>query len=698
MPFAYRILLLLVSVAILSGNVSAQQQKNSTISIKKGNKIISGQIIDEQGNPLQQAQVILKGQNDKKPAVSDSNGEFFIEVPSAFDLLGESVFLINGRSVGRNQFSYHKPSSTVSIALKKQSGGNLVELVEVFDSKNQPLAGVKLTVEGTTYLTDKNGKAVITPSDGKMPDSESKFIVEGFSISSSYYVDTEQQLFLYVKAADVAGIPSELPLDNNQSSSETSIKTDVPVLGPVVQNDSFKVYQQDFTKLLTELELQKQMLADRSNQLRSEIERILDKLSSEELSSEQKNELKGYLIKLEQQLVENDVAYEEAQEKTRGLIEQMRRTLLEKDSLNMVAEEKIQIIEADKEEAERRFRRNLAIFSVIALVLSLIAGASYMVAQRIRKQKNELARTTSLLEEKVREVKERNEEISIQHNKIEEKNKFLEKAYSEISEQKTEIERKNHQITTSIRYAESIQQVILPSEEEFGEAFGDFFIFYKPKDIVSGDFYWLHNSPARKMLAVVDCTGHGVPGAFMSLIGHNLLHQEIRRYPRITPGEMLTHLNDALRKVLKQEQKVNNDCMDVCICLFEPDSDFGFVNVTFAGAKRPLLVVKQSDKLLEEIRGDKKTVGGYKKQPHYEFTNHHLRLQSGDMLYFSTDGIADQADPDMEKFSSAQLKELIQEVAIHDMKTQNRLVEERISAYQKDAPQRDDMTLIGIQL
>ncbi len=258
------------------------------------------------------------------------------------------------------------------------------------------------------------------------------------------------------------------------------------------------------------------------------------------------------------------------------------------------------------------------------------------------------------------------------------------------------IKENNVKITDSIRYAKTIQNAILPSESEMYEAFDDYFVIFRPKDIVSGDFFWISHTPKRTLIAVVDCTGHGVPGAFMSMVGNDLLTEIVNQETKAVPFLMLEKLNKRIQEALRQKRGFNNDGMDVCLCLLENQRE-ETVQVSFTGAKRPLYYFDIDQKELAQLRGDKKSVGGIQRKKR-NFTNQTIFLQKGDLLYLSTDGIVDQPNLEGQKFGTPYFKSLLAENAIESLENQRKILEMALATHMGNAPQRDDMTVIGIQL
>lgn len=273
------------------------------------------------------------------------------------------------------------------------------------------------------------------------------------------------------------------------------------------------------------------------------------------------------------------------------------------------------------------------------------------------------------------------------------------KANQLLAEQNHKINQQNLQIKSSINYAQTIQQAILPMEDVINNDF-DIFIIYRPKDIVSGDFYWFNHRDEDQMnlLAAVDCTGHGVPGAFMSMIGNTLLNIIINEKRMTSPAEILEELNTETRTALKQDQTDNNDGMDLALCTISKNNK-GTYDINFSGAKRPLYFYKRNTKQLELVKGDRISIGGYgKSKEKISFTNHQLELAKGDMIYLCSDGIIDQNGPDRKRFGSKRLINLLSDIAEQPLNEQKEKIETELDKYKKEEEQRDDITLIGLRI
>ncbi len=315
-----------------------------------------------------------------------------------------------------------------------------------------------------------------------------------------------------------------------------------------------------------------------------------------------------------------------------------------------------------------------------------------------------------LYENLEQKVEERTEEVQLQKQEILEKNEELNQQNEEIQatadsllKANDEITNKNEHITASVRYAKTIQTATLPFEERIKKQL-DLFILFRPKDIVSGDFYWFTHLPAKdeflekNFIAAVDCTGHGVPGAFMSMIGMQLLNKIVNQDKIISPADILLELHNGIYESLKQATGQNTDGMDVCLCCIESANNQQF-KITFSGAKRPLYYFEKEKNKLSRIKGDRKTIGGkIRKNTLSHFSNKEIVLQKNDLLYLTTDGYIDQNNKERQKIGSPRLEETINNIANKSLSEQKQILETELDNWQGSEEQRDDITVIGIKL
>ena len=318
-------------------------------------------------------------------------------------------------------------------------------------------------------------------------------------------------------------------------------------------------------------------------------------------------------------------------------------------------------------------------------VLQVLAAEIVVSLDNARLYRN-LEESNLTLEEK---VKERTQVLQTMNKALLDKN-------SEIRESKKIIEEKSDNITRSIQYAQKIQAAMLPQHEKLAESLPNFFIIFKPKQIVSGDFYWFNRIDDVIFLVVADCTGHGVPGAFLSMIGHMLLNKIINEKKILSPARVLEHLHEEVRGALKQEGKTrqSNDGMDIGLCRI----DLLKRKLTYAAAKRPLYLVKaQGEKnTLVKINGDRKSIGGRQKESRRKFNEQLVDFCNGDTVFLSSDGFVDQHDVHNKKFGSAKLEAILQSVVGKDAAKQQEIIIQALACHQGNELQRDDITLLGV--
>ncbi len=296
------------------------------------------------------------------------------------------------------------------------------------------------------------------------------------------------------------------------------------------------------------------------------------------------------------------------------------------------------------------------------------------------------------------EMLAQNEEIRQQQEEIIAINDHLEIKNVELDKVLNNLEDKNLKITSSIRYAQTIQQAMLPLNKKIHLFFEEHFILYRAKDIVSGDFYWLEQQPDSKtiFLAVGDCTGHGVPGAFMSLISFSTLNDIVLKKNISSPDVILEKTHKLIQAALKQNSSNNADGMDIAFCAITQLEDK--VKVSFSGAKRPLYYVTPSSNKIEQVKGTRRSIGGVSRKTVKSFEVETLFLEKGTILYLTTDGFADQNNKDNEKFSSLQLMSILSEINNLPLSEQKKQLEIALDKHQEGTEQRDDITILAVKI
>ncbi|HKR07141.1 MAG TPA: response regulator [Bacteroidia bacterium] len=270
---------------------------------------------------------------------------------------------------------------------------------------------------------------------------------------------------------------------------------------------------------------------------------------------------------------------------------------------------------------------------------------------------------------------------------------------SEINLQKQLIEVKNKDILDSIHYAKRLQQAILPSSEKIKKYLPESFILYQPKDIVSGDFYWVGNAGDLAIIVAADCTGHGVAGALMSMIGISLLNQIVNEKGITTPSLILDQLHSSVIAALKQTENDSHHAMDIAVCCFDlsgANLNKEKSEIQFAGANRPLWVIRNNE--LETIRPDKIPIGGLYAERNKSFLNT-VQLTVNDTLYLFTDGYADQFGGEKgKKLMSKTFKEILLSIQKMNMGEQEVFLKNYFEKWKGDNEQVDDILVIGIRV
>lgn len=297
-----------------------------------------------------------------------------------------------------------------------------------------------------------------------------------------------------------------------------------------------------------------------------------------------------------------------------------------------------------------------------------------------------IERTAEISQQK-EEIEAQRDQIEAQRDKLAETNKNLELAY-------TRIEAQAQRITDSIHYAKRIQNAILPTSSQLKDIIKDHFVLYKPKDIVSGDFYWASQKNGRSIIVAADCTGHGVPGAFMSMIGNTLLNKIVNEHGVVSPDKILNDLRHEIISSLKQTGRTNEtrDGMDVVVLSVDYENN----KLEYAGANNPLFIVKNGE--LEVFKGDKMPVG-YHIGDEKDFSKHVIDVKAGESYYIFTDGYQDQFGGEYDrKFMVKRFKALLADVYDKPMEEQKDILNQTINDWMFNTKQVDDILVIGMKV
>ncbi|MEN7550859.1 SpoIIE family protein phosphatase [Rapidithrix thailandica] len=429
----------------------------------------------------------------------------------------------------------------------------------------------------------------------------------------------------------------------------------------------------------------------------------------------------------------------EAEKRNKEIVELQREKQLQELQLRQTELEEaqkakaIELLTADKklkeqklkeEETQRKYMYGIA--GILGLGLTIIvigllqkqkANKKLKFQQELIQEKNkELVANEEELKHNMEELEATQEEMALKQKQLEKANVILEKNESKLkdsleklqeSESKIkaqnevlegtlgELEAQNQRITHSLKYAERMQEAILPTAFQINEIFDEHFVIFRPKDIVSGDFYWLSQVEKKVFVAVVDCTGHGVPGAFMSMIGNTILNQVIKEENIHSPEKILEALHLRVVDALKQKDSQNMDGMDIGLCCIEKLENEKF-SLKFSGAKCPLFLCHKGEIL--KVSSDRKSIGGRQNKKVLTFNCEHLLLEKGDILYLTTDGIIDTGNQQRERFGTKRLLNLLNECNDRPLSEQKVTFLEAIDRHQGNADQRDDVTLFSLKV
>jgi serine phosphatase RsbU (regulator of sigma subunit) len=379
---------------------------------------------------------------------------------------------------------------------------------------------------------------------------------------------------------------------------------------------------------------------------------------------------------------------------------------------------KIDAVKAE-EIKQATFMRNIS-FAGLGLAFAFIV--LIYINYRNKKKANALLTKQKLeIEQKNQILNQQNEEIKSQRDELETQSKFLMKQGDKIAKQHEKIREQmdivNHQkkeIMDSIHYAKRIQMAILPPNEFINNYLKEYFILYMPKDVVSGDFYWFDHVGDTLLFAAVDCTGHGVPGAFMSIVGSNGLNMAVRVHKTRKPSVILDHLDDSVVETLRQSDKTDiKDGMDIALCALNTQLN----TLEFSGANNPLYIIRKKENIVSgegqltqpcleneklamfEIKGDKQPIGAVENRR--KFKNYSISTMPGDTYFLFSDGFADQFGGDTpggKKYKYSRMKEFFLNIQNEPMEVQRRMAEEEFHNWKGNLEQVDDILIIGIRI
>ena len=391
--------------------------------------------------------------------------------------------------------------------------------------------------------------------------------------------------------------------------------------------------------------------------------------------------------------------YKETNDVTNALryfenFQELRNNRINEEANTQIAELEIKY-QSDKKQQEidllskqKRQKHILNIIGFLGLTVFFILLIILFIINRLRRKNNKVLRLSNI------EVLQQKEEIEAQRDEIEAQRDEIKRQIDLSELQTNKILKQNKDITDSIEYAKHIQIALFPDKITLQKVMKKGFCLFKPKDIVSGDFYWVAEIGKKSIIAVTDCTGHGVPGAFMSIIGINFLNEIIFDELVLKPSEILSLLRKKIIKTMVHADRIDEskDGMDMALVIIDYDN----MTLEYAGAYNHLYYIR--DHMLNVIKADRMPVGVSEKAI-APFTNHILEIQKGDLFYMFTDGYADQfGGPHKKKFRTGNLRELLLDIHEKEMPEQKRILHETFINWKGKETQVDDVLSVGIKI
>ena len=411
-------------------------------------------------------------------------------------------------------------------------------------------------------------------------------------------------------------------------------------------------------------------------------------MQDKSLNESQKQILQAYLNNLDELLNDNAKVFEHNQTQTKTHLNRMRDYISAKNKMDAEIMEEMKETESD-------LKKNIWAVSGLAGVFGLVMIIAFVLARYFNKQKKKLeeankklAIATQQLSEKVDEINQKNEEMSIQAENLLKANQ--------------ELHKRDISITASLNYAQRLQRATFPHTEFIQQSLPQFFTFFRPRDIVSGDFYWFTEKTnpitghKQIFLASADCTGHGVPGAFMSMVGDALLEKIINTQGLTSPEKILAELHQGIRYMLNQEESDNKDGMDMGLCVINKTTK----TIEYAGAKHSLFYVQDGE--LHTVKGTSMSLGGLQLRDLGEektFTKEIINVNKPTTCYLFSDGFPDQFSADTgKKYSKQRFSELLLKIYREDFEKQKDILENELDNWKKDTKQTDDVLVMGFRV
>jgi len=674
---------------LLDKNELVFSQNNTYLSIRKKDQqaefyLIKGKVLPNGLNKIEDIH-LRADWNEKQIDIQtkkDGSFEFRVEAGSEVDFkFLVNSFVVEPKSI---QVSDAKGQIFISFPMPK-----IYQYVFVFqDEKGSILPKIAVKINGIAYQTDEKGRIGIE-TDKKITIDKTIFAFQDYEyVGSLDEVISLRKIKVQEenpqKTETLPTAPMQETVKKQEYSSENSpiqtLNSDTSSHKTTVSNE-FNV-----DHIIGALEMEKQELTARRFKIEQDIRNIESLLRKGQLSEQETNFLKKELQRLENALIENHIAYENAQNQTRNLIDSVKNVVYQRG-----------VLEQKLEQVQRLAMQQAIIFSVIAVLLGALLWIFFMSKRRSQEQNKKLKEANRLIEEKNTVLNVQKEEISAQAESLKDANKIILEKQEVLEKQSHEINQKNESIIASINYASRIQGALLPTLSAIKEHLPQIFVLYKPRDIVSGDFYWFFEKNDKMVLTAADCTGHGVPGALMSMIGMEQLNEIINIHQIFSPNEILTKLDEGIKKHLKQSENQIRDGMDIAMILLDKNKN----EVIFSGAKNPLYYVHQNQNPeIVELKATIKAIGGRETRQDVFFEAKTIALEPNQetMFYLMSDGYEDQFGGEKDKkFMKKNLRELLLAIHHKPVEEQYEILDQTIEKWKNGREQTDDILIIGLR-
>ncbi len=626
--------------------------KNNSVKVEltKGN-VMAGRVVDRENKPLPNTKIHIVGFKTEEELHTDKHGYFRLLLPEDATIHNAYEFRIHKKLHSEKNYVLNPACNFYTITYddgvaeidKKKESSNLIEWLVLLHTNQKKIGHRHVTIDKVHYVTDENG---VIHLNQKVPKN-TEFNLNGYTIVRSEFFPEEERLHLTLSS---------------------NYEEDAPL---TFEDGSLENVDKDFEQILENLKQEKNLIRNTSSMLGSEVEKIQKRMAAgEKLSVENKTKLGNYLAEVQKSMKEvHEQENKEYDLANNELIFNLQSLLLEKDSINKIIQARLLKTQAEKELAANEYKSKIYKMTFAGVFLIVLALVGYALAIRIRTQKKQLEASETELIVKV----------------------------ETINKQKEEINELYHEQTDSIKLANVIQQAILPPVSFIKNNIEENFILFKPKSIVSGDFYWFDVKDGYSYFASVDCTGHGVAGGFTSMLGYSLLNLALSSEENPSPATILDKLNEGVIRSLRQgeEGSQSKDGMDITLIKYKNGDSY----LELAGGGNPLYLVRNGELL--QYKTDKFGIGIPKLRKEVpKFSNFTVDLQQGDMVYIFSDGYADQlgGKDGMQKFMYGKLRELILSIHHLPVAEQHDFLNKTFDDFKGSHEQTDDLTMIGMKI